>query len=130
MNDRMQCMRLGLVALVGVVIVLGGWLTTGPVVRADESEHEDAPDLKVLAERIADTQISLVKAIKAAEKATGGVAVVAEYELEDDEDEVGLEIEVLVLLDQKLIEVDFDAMTGKMSVENDDDDDDDEEDDD
>jgi hypothetical protein len=121
MNYRSQSMRLGLVVLAGMSIVLGGWLMTGPVALAGEEGHDHK--LKVLADRIAGAQLTLVQAIQAAEKATGGVAVEVEYELEDD----GLEIEVEVLVDGKMKEVEFDAMTGKQMMDDDDDEHDDDE---
>ena len=109
MNNRMRSMRMGLVPLAGVVIVLGGWLA-GPVARADEEGHEGAQEMKVLAQRVAAAKLTLADAIQAAEKATGGTAIEAEYELEGD----GLEIEINVLVGDKVKEVEFDAMTGKV----------------
>ena len=73
MNNPRQSMRLGLVALIGMSIVLGGWLTTGPVALAEEEGHGNA--VRVLADRIAGAQLTLVQAIQAAEQATGGVDV-------------------------------------------------------
>ncbi len=117
MNNRRQSMRLGFVALVGVSIVLGGWMAAGSVALAEEEGHDRSHKLRVLADRIAAAELTLGGAIEAAEKATGGVAVMAGYELEDD----GLEIEVKILIDQKIKEVEFDAMTGKHLVDDDDD---------
>jgi len=109
MNNRMKSVRMGFVALAGVMIVLGGWLATGPVARADDDDHDGGWEVRALADHIADAKLTLVGAIQAAEKATGGTAVKAKYELEDN----GLEVEVHVLVGEKIKEVGFDAMTGK-----------------
>jgi hypothetical protein len=111
----------GLVLLLGLLIVSVGWLTTGPVARADDDGHVRPTRLKALAERIAKAKITLSEAVVDAEKAAGGSAVYATYELEGK----GLEIEVKVLVDNKIKEVEFDAMTGKRLGKDDDDDDDD-----
>ena len=126
MKHQKQGMRVGLFVLITASIVLGGWLTSQSVALADEDENGRSHRVQVLGERIAAAKLTLGGAIEAAEKATGGVAVEAEYELEDD----GLEIEVIVLVDQKFKEVEFDAMTGKMEVDDDDEHEDDDEDDD
>jgi Peptidase propeptide and YPEB domain len=116
MDNRKQSMRLGLVVLIGVSIMLAGWLATGSVAQADRDGRGGGHKLRAMADRIADAKLTLVQAIQAAEKTTGGVAVEAEYELEDN----GLEIEVDVLVGEKIKEVEFDAMTGKQLKDDDD----------
>lgn len=120
MGYRNQRMRLGFVLLFGVSIMLAGWLSSASVARAEQKGHGKADRLKVLSERIAEAKITLGEAVAEAEKATGGSAVFAAYELDDK----GLEIEVKVLTAGKVKEVEFDAMTGKREIDDEGDDDD------
>lgn len=121
MRNARDANRLSLCLLITACVVLGGWLTSDTVARADKDEHEGGKQsLKVLAERIAQAKITLSQAIIDAEKTTGGKAIEAEYELEDG----GLEITVEVLVGEKIKEIEYDAMTGKVSAEDDDDDED------
>lgn len=86
-----------------------------------------AEHLSRLSKELAGVPTTLAQAVQTAEQATGGKAVEAEIELEDDE---GLEIEVVVLKDGKLIEVEIDPATGKVTETEEEDDDGDGDDDD
>lgn len=118
MRNAKQSKQLSLCLLITSAVVLGGWLTTATMVRAEEEHEGGKHSYKVLAERIAQAKLSLDQAILDAEKMTGGKAIEAEYELEGN----GLEISVEVLVGEKLKEVEYDAMTGKVSADDDDDD--------
>jgi len=117
MKNTKSIDRLSLCLLTTAVVVLGGWLTSATVARAEREEHKGRRhSLKVLAERIAHAKLSLDQAIIDAEKATGGKAIAAEYELEGR----GLEVTIEVLVGEKIKEVEYDAMTGKVSADDDD----------
>lgn len=117
MKNAPDAKRLSLFLLITASVVLGGWLTSATVARADKDEHEGGKrSLKVLAERVAKAKLSLSQAIIDAEKTTGGKAIEAEYEVEGK----GLEITVELLVGQKLKEIEYDAMTGKVSADDDD----------
>ncbi|MEZ6190819.1 MAG: PepSY domain-containing protein [Phycisphaerales bacterium] len=117
MRNANRAKQLSLCLLITATAVLGTWLTSASVARAEKEEHEGRKhSLKVLAERVAQAKLSLDQAILDAEKTTGGKAVEAEYELEGK----GLEITVEVLVGEKIKEVEYDAMTGKVSADDDD----------
>jgi uncharacterized membrane protein YkoI len=80
--------------------------TAANVTQAAESKDEEAKELTLFSQ----AKISLIKAIKAAEKKTGGKAI--EAELNDESDTVQFEIEVLK--DGKVYEVIVDGKTGKV----------------
>ncbi len=70
-----------------------------------------ASDCKVMVQKMDDGKLSLGKAIELAEEHSKGKAVAAYCELEDG----GLEIEVFCLVGDKIMEVEIDGKTGKVT---------------
>ncbi len=66
---------------------------------------------KVMVKQMDDSKLSLGKAIELAEEHSKGKAVAARCELEDG----GLEIEVYCLVGDKIMEVEIDGKTGKVT---------------
>ena len=70
-----------------------------------------ASDCKVMVKKMDDGKLSLGKAVEMAEEHSKGKAVAAYCELEDG----SLEIEVYCMVGDKIMEVEIDAKTGKVT---------------
>jgi uncharacterized membrane protein YkoI len=76
------------------------------VAQAGESKEKEAKELKLFSQ----AKISLIKAIKAAEKKTGGKA----FEAELDDGSSTAQFEIKILKNGKIYEVIVDGKTGKV----------------
>ena len=92
-----------LTALFTLVIIAG---SAANMAQAGESKEKEAKELTLFSQ----AKISLIDAIKAAEKKVGGKAM--EAELDDESNTVQFEIEILK--DGKIHEVIVDGITGKV----------------
>ena len=90
-------------ALLAMIILASA---TVNIAQASESKAEEAKELKLFSQ----AKISLIKAIKAAEKKTGGKAL--EAELDDGSSTV--QFEITILKNGKIYEVIVDGKTGKV----------------
>lgn len=110
----------GVMLLLG--LVLGAWFGADRVLASDDDTKEAAALIKA-------AKVSMATAVTTAERHAKGKAV--EAELERDDGKAVYEIHVLVDgAKPKLVEVEIDAATGKILVDDDKDDDDDDDDDD
>ncbi len=117
---------LSILLIIVVSVLVSGLMVAGPPAMADgdrRSEPSHAESIRILNEQLANARLNLVNAIKHTEKYMEGKGVVllAMYAPVEE----GLEIELKVLIGERMTSIRFDAITGKrINSERDDEDDD------